>query len=211
MANIITEYPQFFTATILEWKKLLEADRYKDIVIDSMRFLVNDTRVIVYGFVIMINHMHIIWQMQAAIKRSYLQRDFLKFTAQKIEREMKPGGLSLNALTPDDEPMIKEHDFIRMALSFPGAEQAPHFNRIGFKVAARRMFATYLPDDNTANVFLRPEEQILFCEIDPKNIYPVPNKWGAKGATTFRLDGVAREIIREALLSAYNDILTPRK
>jgi len=89
VAKIITCYPQFFTATILDWKKLLKADKYKDIIIKSMGFLVKDRRVIIYGFVIMINHIHLIWQMQAGIERSNLQRDFLKFTAQKFKRDLQ--------------------------------------------------------------------------------------------------------------------------
>lgn len=89
MAKIITEYPQFFTATILEWKTLLKLDKYKDIIVESMRFLINDKRAIIYGFVIMTNHIHLIWQMQAGIKRSNLQRDFLKFTAQELKRDLQ--------------------------------------------------------------------------------------------------------------------------
>jgi len=71
------------------------------------------------------------------------------------------------------------------------------------------MFATYLEKDNTANIFLTPKEQALFCKMD-KGIYPVPNKWGEKGATTFELDSVPKNIILEALLSAYNTIITVR-
>jgi len=89
MSPLITEYPQFFTATILEWRKLLKPGKYKDIIIDSMRFLVTEKRVTIYGFVIMINHLHIIWQMKAAIKRSDVQRDFLKFTGQQIKKDMQ--------------------------------------------------------------------------------------------------------------------------
>ena len=33
MSGIITEYPQFFTATNLEWKTLLSPDEHKDIVV----------------------------------------------------------------------------------------------------------------------------------------------------------------------------------
>jgi len=61
MATIITEYPQFFTATNLEWKRLLTPDKYKDIIIGTMGFLVEKKRVIIYGFVIMSNHLHIIF------------------------------------------------------------------------------------------------------------------------------------------------------
>ena len=89
MATIITEYADYFTATNLEWKKLLEPDKYKDIIIDSMRFLVQDKRVIIYGFVIMPNHMHLIWQMQAGRQRDHVQRDFLKHTAQEIKKDMR--------------------------------------------------------------------------------------------------------------------------
>lgn len=85
MAGYITEYPHFFTATNLEWKKLLLPDEQKDLIIESMRFLVKDKSVIIYDFVIMQNHIHIIWQMQAGRKRDDVQRDFLKHTAQKIK------------------------------------------------------------------------------------------------------------------------------
>jgi hypothetical protein len=50
MQQIITEYPQFFTATNLNWQKLLQPDKYKDIVIGSLRFLVNNKRVKVFAF-----------------------------------------------------------------------------------------------------------------------------------------------------------------
>ena len=43
MTGIIPEYPQFFTATCLEWKKLLHPDKYKDIITDRMKFLVEET------------------------------------------------------------------------------------------------------------------------------------------------------------------------
>jgi len=98
-----------------------------------------------------------------------------------------------------------------MALSFPNTEQVPHFERLGFKIMGRRMFATYLESNNTANIFLTPEEQKLFCKMDSKNIYPVPNKWGEKGATTFDLNHIAKEFVLEGLASAYNEILKPKK
>lgn len=107
--------------------------------------------------------------------------------------------------------MINLQSFQEMALSFPNTEQVPHFERLGFKITGRRMFATYLEKNNTANIFLTPEEQALFCKMDKSNIYPVPNKWGEKGATTFELNNVAKELVLEALLSAYNEIIKPDK
>ena len=69
-------------------EKLLAQDKYKDIIIESMRFPVKNKRVIIYGFAIMDNHIHIIWQLQAGVKREDVQRDFLKYTAQQIKKDM---------------------------------------------------------------------------------------------------------------------------
>ncbi|TMI69386.1 MAG: transposase [Bacteroidetes bacterium] len=89
MAAFVTEHPQFFTATIQQWKYLLKLDKYKDIIIDSLRFLVEDQRIILNAFAIMINHIHLIWQMQPLIHPSHVQRDFLKYTAQQIKADLK--------------------------------------------------------------------------------------------------------------------------
>ncbi len=81
-------YIQFFTATNLWWKKLLQPDKYKQIIIDSLKFLVEHERVKVYGFVIMPNHIHIVWKINENHKREDVQRDFLKYTAQIIKADL---------------------------------------------------------------------------------------------------------------------------
>lgn len=73
------------------------------------------------------------------------------------------------------------------------------------------MFATYLAENNTANIFLTPREQRVFCKMSAEFIYPVPNKWGEKGATTFELDMVPKEVVMEALLSAFNEVVGQKK
>jgi len=88
MQPIITEYPQFFTATNLQWKRLLQPDKYKDIIIESLRFLVEAKRIRLYAFVIMDSHLHLIWQMQPEIEPQNVQRDFLKYTAQQIKKDL---------------------------------------------------------------------------------------------------------------------------
>ena len=88
MAKFITGYPHFFTVTNLQWNNLLQIDKYKDVIIASMKHLVKERRVIIYGLVIMSNHLHIIWQLQTGQKRENVQRDFLKHTAQAIKEDM---------------------------------------------------------------------------------------------------------------------------
>ncbi len=86
MADINFDYhPQFFTATILEWKHLLKEDEFKDIIIKSLQFLVKEKSVVIYAFVIMPNHIHLIWQIQDGFKRDKIQLRFLKFTAQQMK------------------------------------------------------------------------------------------------------------------------------
>jgi REP element-mobilizing transposase RayT len=86
---MITEHPQFFTATILKWNNLLIQNEYKEIILQSLRFLVNNNRIFIYGFVIMPNHIHLIWQMKDGINPSDVQRDFLKFTSQQIKFDLQ--------------------------------------------------------------------------------------------------------------------------
>ena len=82
-------YPDFFTATILEWKPLLKPDKFKDIIINSVEFLTANNRVAVYGFVIMNNHIHLIWQISDAYKPHEVQQSFMKYTAQIILKELR--------------------------------------------------------------------------------------------------------------------------
>lgn len=80
---------QFFTATILLWQKLLKHDKYKQIIIDSLTFLVKEQRVKIYGFVIMENHIHIIWQGTTLYSLKHTQLSFMKYTAQQIKFDLE--------------------------------------------------------------------------------------------------------------------------
>ncbi len=53
----------FWTDTIKDWKTLLAQDKLKTIIIDSWNNLVQRKKIVIYGFVIMPNHLHIIWEM----------------------------------------------------------------------------------------------------------------------------------------------------
>lgn len=79
----------FFTATILEWYKLLLNDAYKEIIIDSMKFLVNENRVKIYDFTIMPNHIHIIWHFINDLENRLALSGLLCFTANKMKRDLE--------------------------------------------------------------------------------------------------------------------------
>ena len=82
-------HPQYFTATILEWQHLLKPDKYKDIIIQSLQFLVKEKRIELNAFAIMSSHIHLIWQIQKGHKKENVQRDFLKYTSQTIMRDLE--------------------------------------------------------------------------------------------------------------------------
>ncbi len=46
--------------------------------------MIAEKRIKIAAFVLMPNHIHLIWRIQSSFKREDVQRDFLKFTAKKI-------------------------------------------------------------------------------------------------------------------------------
>ena len=88
-------WPQFYTATIHEWKNLLTDNSCKDIIIDSLRFLVTDKRTELNAFVIMSNHVHIIWQALPGFTPGDIQASFMKFTAQQLKRKLATANSAL--------------------------------------------------------------------------------------------------------------------
>ena len=84
-----TEWPQFYTATILNWQPLLTNNKYKDIIIECLQFRVNENNVKLYSFVIMSNHIHLQWQPLNPFTKAKLQHSFMTYTFQKIKEDLK--------------------------------------------------------------------------------------------------------------------------
>ena len=77
------EKPHFLTCTIVDWVDVFTRKIYRDIVIDCFKYCIKNKGMILYGFVIMSNHIHLIVQHKNG-KLSDLIRDFKKFTATQI-------------------------------------------------------------------------------------------------------------------------------
>ena len=73
----------FITCTIVDWIDIFSRKIYRDIIIDSFRYCIEHKGMLLYGYVIMSNHLHIILQSTDG-KLSDLIRDFKKFTAKNI-------------------------------------------------------------------------------------------------------------------------------
>jgi putative transposase len=74
-----------FTAANLNWLNILVTNEAKDIILQSLKYLVAKKRIILFGYTIMPNHIHLIWNIYEGEKLQDVQRDFLKFTAQQIK------------------------------------------------------------------------------------------------------------------------------
>ncbi len=79
----------FTTSTILDWRPLLIEDAYKDIVIDTFRFLVAEKRVTIWAFVIMDDHIHLVWQISEPFQLDKVQHSLLTYTANKFRKRLK--------------------------------------------------------------------------------------------------------------------------
>jgi hypothetical protein len=90
--------------------------------------------------------------------------------------------------------MISSEHFTQLAISFPQAVAAPHFDRTAFKVLGKRILATLHAQSHTANLRFSPADQFVFCLIDKEAIYPVSNKWGLQGWTTFELNKIDSQL-----------------
>ncbi|MBS1566946.1 MAG: MmcQ/YjbR family DNA-binding protein [Bacteroidetes bacterium] len=99
--------------------------------------------------------------------------------------------------------MVTAAEAKAMALALPDTGEKPHFERTAFTVK-KKIFATLLEKDNTLNLLLTPEEQFIICPPDSKVIYPVPNKWGEKGATTIFLPKASKKLVQQGLKKAYD-------
>ena len=88
----------FWTATINQWQRLLERDEYKDVIIDSLQYLTDEGKIDVFAFVIMPNHIHLIWRVNDLNGKESPQGSFLKYTAHTFKKMLrKEGAAKLNA------------------------------------------------------------------------------------------------------------------
>jgi putative transposase len=79
----------FFTATINSWQKLLEEVIFKKIILDSLNFMHNEKRAHINGFVIMPNHIHLLWTPIENNKEESNENALLSFTAHQFKNKLK--------------------------------------------------------------------------------------------------------------------------
>jgi putative transposase len=76
----------FWTATIHKWIPLLQQDSMKKLIVDSLENLSERKKIEVFAFVIMPNHLHLIWKLKERNGKEMPHTSFLKFTAQQFRK-----------------------------------------------------------------------------------------------------------------------------
>ena len=71
----------FWTNTIKDWKNLLEEEKYKHIIIQQLQWLRHRNKINIYGFVIMPNHLHFVWEMKEMNGKEMPHASFNKWTS----------------------------------------------------------------------------------------------------------------------------------
>lgn len=105
--------------------------------------------------------------------------------------------------------MVDIETFRQLALSFPETLELPHFEKTSFRVN-KKIFATLDAKNNLACLILTEIDQSVFSAFDKSVIYPVPNKWGKRGATFVELKLVRKSMLKDVLQQAYNRVVTKR-
>ena len=95
------------------------------------------------------------------------------------------------------------HDFRRIALSLPGAEEGSHMGAADFRVGGR-IFATLASQSRGyGNLMLTPEQQAAFVGELPEVFVPIAGGWGRNGSTHIRLAAANEDVLAGALRTAW--------
>ncbi|MDZ4708929.1 MAG: transposase [Saprospiraceae bacterium] len=74
----------YSTFTVYRWQNLFNEIIFIEIILETMKFLSNDSRWVVYAFVIMPNHVHLFYQVLNPFTNEKIKHSFLSFTAKRI-------------------------------------------------------------------------------------------------------------------------------
>jgi len=74
----------FISFALVDWIDVFTRNKYKDIVVESLRYCCEKKGMVLFAWCIMTSHVHLIFGVKGDIKHSDLIRDFKKFTSKAI-------------------------------------------------------------------------------------------------------------------------------
>ncbi len=85
----------FWTDTIKDWHKILDVESFKMLVIKSWQYLIKKGKIRIYAFVIMPNHIHLIWEMLELNGKEMPSASFNKYTAHRFLDSLREDALQV--------------------------------------------------------------------------------------------------------------------
>lgn len=85
MTYIVYNNLYFTTCTTENWKNLPSSYESKKIIVDTLTFLTKEKKVVIYAFVIMDNHLHLLWESIDSFKILKVIHNFKSFTSKKLK------------------------------------------------------------------------------------------------------------------------------
>jgi len=107
----------FWTDTIKDWNKLLAGDHFKTIITDCWLELVKRKKIALYGFVIMPNHLHVLWEMISENGKEMPNASFNKFTSHQFLKDLRMHSSSEISFYQENDDGCKHRFWQRNALA----------------------------------------------------------------------------------------------
>ena len=82
--NLKSDKAYYITMTVVGWLDVFTRKNHRDVLIESLKYCQKEKGLIIYAYVIMSNHIHMIVQTNEPHQIKDTIRDFKKFTSKKI-------------------------------------------------------------------------------------------------------------------------------
>ena len=159
----------FWTDTIKDWRKLLDNDSYKKMIIACWQELVKRKKIVIYGFVIMPNHLHLVWEMIEKNGKEMPYASFNKFTSHQFLKNIQLGSPStLRPYKVDHDPERKHRFWQRDPL-------------------AVKMFSKKVVEQKLEYIHLNPLQEKWNLASRPENYSWSSARFYEKGEDDFKL------------------------
>ncbi len=100
---------------------------------------------------------------------------------------------------------MNPEQFRRLALELPESTESSHMGHPDFRVGGR-IFATLgYPSTGWGMVKLPADRQEVLVAAKPEAFVPVKGAWGRRGATSVKLSLAPKNLVKQALLSAWRN------
>jgi REP element-mobilizing transposase RayT len=76
----------FLTLTVIGWVDIFSRKIYRDMIIDNLDYCRKNKGLVLYAYVIMTNHLHIVARAKPGYKLWETIRDFKKFTSKEVKK-----------------------------------------------------------------------------------------------------------------------------